>query len=73
MSKVKHCTSAMDAWGKKLRARYKEDISLCRKNIEVLRALPRGSEGPAMVESKNRLCTSLAREEAFWKQRAKVY
>lgn len=72
ITKVKHCTSAIDAWGKRLRSRYRDEINTCRRNIEMLRVLPGGSEDPTLIETKNRLGTLLAQEEAFWKQRAKV-
>lgn len=42
LTKIQHCTSVVDAWGRKLRARYREEINACRRSIEELRLLSGG-------------------------------
>lgn len=73
LTKIQHCTSAVDAWGRRLRSGYREEINACRKSIEEIRMLPNGGEDPMLLETRTRLSILLAQEDAFWKQRARVY
>lgn len=63
----------MDAWGRTLRSRYRDEIQACRRTIDEILSTQRGSEVSMLVEAKMRLSNLLAQEEAFWKQRAKVF
>lgn len=65
LTKVKHCTDAVDAWGKRLRSRYREEIKVCHKIIEEERAGMCGGEDGLLVATRSRLSILLAQEDAF--------
>jgi hypothetical protein len=73
LGKLQQCTTEMDAWGRQLRNKYRVEIEDCRRELEVLRESELHLQGTRYEEVRKKMSTLLAQEEAFWKQRAKVY
>lgn len=63
----------VDIWGRKLRARYRDDIKQCRHDIELLQGSTLVASVNELKDKRNKLSSLLAQEETFWKQHAKVY
>lgn len=71
--KLDNVCSGLDEWGKNLARRFKEDIAKCKKEMHDLR----GRNNVMGVARYDQLGVNfgnlLAEEEAFWRQRSKVY
>nr|KYP35970.1 Transposon TX1 uncharacterized [Cajanus cajan] len=63
----------MDAWGKKLRSRFRAPIEACRCQLLTLRDRQDSQSASRFSEVQTRLYTLLIQEETFWKQRSKIY
>jgi hypothetical protein len=63
----------MNEWGRQLRNKYRIEIEECRVELEFLRNSSNDSNHGRYEEVSRRMSILLAQEEAFWKQRAKVY
>jgi hypothetical protein len=73
LSRLGRCTEAMNEWGRKLRHKYRDAIDECREEMERLRGSMQNSQVSRYEEVRNKMGVLLAQEEAFWKQRSKVY
>jgi hypothetical protein len=73
ITKLKSCSHDMNEWGRKLRSRYRTEIEECRTELERLRCSTGISQHDRYEEVRDRMSNLLAQEEAFWRQRAKVY
>nr|KYP35202.1 hypothetical protein KK1_043792 [Cajanus cajan] len=73
LDRLKSCSKDMDEWGRQLRLRFRAPIDACRRQLLELREKHDANFVSAFLEAQERLSTLLAREETFWKQRAKVY
>ncbi|MCH90734.1 endonuclease/exonuclease/phosphatase family protein [Trifolium medium] len=71
--KIQHCTDDMNEWGRQLRNTYRIEIEECRRELEMLRDSDQHMQGTRYEEVRRRMSVLLAQEEAFWKQRAKIY
>jgi len=63
----------MNEWGRKLRNKYRVAIEECREELEGLGGSNLEIDGNRYEDVRNRMGSLLAQEEAFWKQKAKVY
>nr|KYP46237.1 Transposon TX1 uncharacterized [Cajanus cajan] len=73
LDRLKFCSKDMDEWGRQLRLRFRAPIDACRRQLLELREQHDANSVSAFSKAQERLSTLLAKEEAFWKQRAKVY
>ncbi|KAJ1409361.1 hypothetical protein SESBI_22874 [Sesbania bispinosa] len=73
MKRIASCTEDMNLWGRKLRSKYRVAISDCKQRMEELR----GCHDTDSIQRYNMLHDKMncliMQEEAFWKQRAKVF
>jgi len=73
LSRLGTCTEAMNEWGCKLRHKYRDAIEECREEMERCRGSMQSSEVSRYEEARTKMGILLAQEEAFWKQRSKIY
>ncbi|MCH80235.1 hypothetical protein A2U01_0001001 [Trifolium medium] len=73
MTKLKNCTNELNEWGRQLRNKYHAAIEDCRNELEGLRNASNHGGSTRYEEVQRKMSMLLAQEEAFWKQRAKIY
>ncbi|MCH85996.1 hypothetical protein A2U01_0006849, partial [Trifolium medium] len=73
MERLQNCTNEMNDWGRQLHNKYRVEIEECRRELEFLRDTDQHLQGQRYEEVQKRMSILLAQEEAFWKQRAKIY
>ncbi|MCH84659.1 endonuclease/exonuclease/phosphatase family protein, partial [Trifolium medium] len=73
ITRLTSCSHDMNEWGRKLRNKYRKEIEECRMELERLRGTMNPLQQARYEEVRNKMSNCLAHEEAFWRQRAKVY
>ncbi|GAU36460.1 hypothetical protein TSUD_166260 [Trifolium subterraneum] len=72
-TKLKNCTNELNEWGRRLRNKYRVEIEECRNELDSLRNACTHEDSTRYDEVRRKMSMLLAQEEAFWKQRAKIY
>lgn len=67
------CGDDLSSWGKKLKSKFRDEISLVKQRIEHLRSCPDATSDELFNVERNKLTALLIQEEKFWKQRSKVH
>lgn len=63
----------MNEWGRKIQSKYRVAINQCKRDMELARESDEVNTLARYEELRRELSKMLAQEDAFWKQRAKVY
>ena len=71
--KIKQCSGDLQIWGEKVRLKFKEKISSCRKRIKSLKFRRDEVSLQQFKDANNELGCLLNQQEAYWRQRAKQF
>lgn len=73
IQKLEACSNDMNLWGKSIWGINRDKIEACRKELEFIHQ-SNDVEATSLYSIVNdKLCNLIAREESFWRHRAKIY
>lgn len=63
----------MQSWGRQVKVAFESQINLCRREMKILKEETNKEEKNHFAIAKDKLNNLIAQEEAYWKQREKMY